>query len=140
VHDVGIKKPTLHVYLDPAVRPETEGKMEVFTAVYQNLTGKKVVFDYLIYQRNSELIMQRECRVLRVCLGMPCSTLARPAALVSFSLYPRAPRARPLSACTPAFPCLCICATCPLQACKCGHDVEEEEEEEEERSETEDFK
>ena len=60
VYDVGVKKPTTHIYLDPANRAATEGKMQVFVAVYQNLTGKKVVFDYLIYQRNSELFMQRE--------------------------------------------------------------------------------
>ena len=60
MYDVGVNKPTTHIYLDPANRAATEGKMQVFVAVYQNLTGKKVVFDYLIYQRNSELIMQRE--------------------------------------------------------------------------------
>jgi len=59
VYEVGVQKPTIHVYLDPAERATTEHKMEAFKAVYENLTGKKVVFDYLIYAESSELIKQR---------------------------------------------------------------------------------
>jgi len=60
VYEVGVQKPTIHIYLDPAERAVTEHKMAAFRAVYENLTGKKVVFDYLIYAQSSELLMQRE--------------------------------------------------------------------------------
>jgi small subunit ribosomal protein S7e len=57
--EVGISKPTEFIYLDPATRATTERKMEAFRAVYANLTGKKVVFEYLVYQEPSELQKQR---------------------------------------------------------------------------------
>ena len=90
--------------------------MEVFTAVYQNLTGKKVVFDYLIYQRNSELVMQRECLIIRLSRGGPCSTPAHSSLSFSFSRNPCAPRARLLCACAATIPCLLIRPTYRLQA------------------------
>jgi len=34
--------------------------MPAYRAVYENLTGKKVVFEYLVYERSSELVMQRK--------------------------------------------------------------------------------
>ena len=33
--------------------------MDAFCAVYQNLTGKKVVFEYLIYAESPPLVQQR---------------------------------------------------------------------------------
>jgi hypothetical protein len=35
--------------------------MPAYRAAYENLTGKKVVFEYLVYERSSELVMQRKC-------------------------------------------------------------------------------
>ena len=42
----------------PAERATTEHRMDAFCAVYQNLTGKKVVFEYLIYAESPPLVQQ----------------------------------------------------------------------------------
>lgn len=81
VYDVGVSKPTIHVYLDPARRAVTEHKMDAYRAVYENLTGKKVVFEYLIYQESSELQKQRTPN------RYPCDT----AGLLDYSEIPPAP-------------------------------------------------
>lgn len=59
VYEVDKDQPTEHIYLDPAERATTEHRMDAFCAVYQNLTGKKVVFEYLIYAESPPLVQQR---------------------------------------------------------------------------------
>jgi hypothetical protein len=45
--------------------------MPAYRAAYENLTGKKVVFEYLVYERSSELVMQRKCsHPLHTVLGL----------------------------------------------------------------------
>jgi hypothetical protein len=97
-------------------------------AVYENLTGKKVVFQYLLYQESSELLQQRESCVVRmcvresvcVCMYNPlCSRVVFPP-LVCLDVWVRVRVDWWVGGCMCVCWCVCACLVCAcVRACVC---------------------